>query len=115
MVELLRIGDEKNTNAYPVYHIDNPVGQPWKDMTPVLAAALGIPARRIVSFEEWIKCVRRSPLSTDTENPAARLIDFLEFHFEQHSETMALEGPVSADVVRSYVAKWKEMGFLYLE
>ncbi|KAI1171386.1 hypothetical protein F4777DRAFT_593828 [Nemania sp. FL0916] len=131
MAELLRIGDDRNTfDAHPVYHIDNPRGQPWKAMTPVLAAALGIPARRIVSFDEWIKRVRRSPLSADAENPAARLVDFLEFHFrrmscggvildtqhaQEHSETMAAEGPVSADVARSYVAKWKEMGFLYSE
>ncbi|XXG95999.1 hypothetical protein Hte_002276 [Hypoxylon texense] len=139
MAELLlplRIGDEQQTavpddddddDTFPVYHIDNPVGQPWKAMSPVLAAALGIPPHRIIPFADWIKRVRRSPLSAETENPAARLADFLEFHFErmscgglvldtrraqQHSGTLAREGPVPADVARLYVESWRKMGFL---
>ncbi|KAI4871010.1 hypothetical protein F4820DRAFT_985 [Hypoxylon rubiginosum] len=128
MAELLRIGgDEQADKACPVYHIDNPVGQPWKAMSPVLAAALGIPPRRIVPFADWVKRVRRSPLSAETENPAARIVDFLEFHFERmscgglildtqeaqrHSEALARQGPVSADVARLYVASWKKTGFL---
>jgi thioester reductase-like protein/SAM-dependent methyltransferase len=114
-------------DAYPVYHIDNPVGQPWKEMSPVLAEALGIPPDRIVPFRDWITLVRRAPLVAETENPAARLVDFLEHHFErmscgglildttlaqQHSRTMAELGPVSPDVARHFVAAWKSMGFL---
>ncbi|KAI0165341.1 hypothetical protein GGR52DRAFT_558385 [Hypoxylon sp. FL1284] len=129
MVELLKIGDEKaaSDDAYPVYHIDNPVGQPWKEMSPVLAAALDIPPRSIIPFKAWVRRVRWSPLSAETENPAARVIDFLESHFErmscgglildtqraqQHSETMAHQGPVPADVARLYIASWKRTGFL---
>ncbi|MCJ1402385.1 hypothetical protein MMC11_005605 [Xylographa trunciseda] len=127
MVDLLKIGDETAPEAYPVYHIDNPVGQPWKAMSPVLAAALDIPSDRIIPFSDWIKRVRRSPLLPELENPAARLVDFLEYHFErmscgglildtqkakQHSDIMAKEGPVSAEVAQLYVASWKEMGFL---
>lgn len=127
MVDLLQIGSREDApEGYPVYHVDNPVGQPWKDMSGILAAALDIPADRIVSFPDWIQLVRQSFLS-QTENPAARVIDFLEGHFErmacgggvldterskEHSKTMAAEGPVSADVVRSYVSTWKTMGFL---
>ncbi|MCJ1414495.1 hypothetical protein MMC32_000822 [Xylographa parallela] len=130
MVDLLKIDSSENatteTEAYPVYHIDNPVGQPWKDMSTVLAAALDIPPHNIIPFEDWIKRVRQSPLS-ETENPAVRAIDFLEGHFErmacggivldtqrasEHSQTMATAGPVSAEVVRSYVSAWKTTGFL---
>ncbi|MCJ1379061.1 hypothetical protein MMC17_002161 [Xylographa soralifera] len=130
MVDLLKIDSRDDaiaeTEAYPVYHIDNPVGQPWKDMSPVLAAALGIPPHGIIPFEDWIERVRQSPLS-EMENPAARAIGFLEGHFErmacggivldtqrasEHSQTMATEGPVSAEVVRSYVSNWKTVGFL---
>lgn len=128
MVELLALGGVRaDWTPYPVYHIDNPVGQPWKAMTPVLAAALDIPPHGIIPFGKWIQHVRRSPLSAETENPAARLVDFLEFHFErmscgglildtqhakEHSEAMAKERPVSAEVARLYIAKWKEIGFL---
>ncbi|KUI69406.1 Conidial yellow pigment biosynthesis polyketide synthase [Cytospora mali] len=113
--------------AYPVYHIDNPVGQPWKEMTPVLADALGIPTERIIPFQEWIQLVRRSPLDKDTDNPAARLVDFLDSNFErmscgglildtarsqEHSKTMASLGPVSFDTARQYISAWKQMEFL---
>ena len=127
MVDLLKIGDKTAPDAYPVYHIDNPVGQPWKAISPVLAAALDIPPDRIIPFSTWIKRVRRSPLLPEMENPAARLVDFLEYHFErmscgglildtqkakQHSDIMLKEGPVSAEVAQLYVASWKEIGFL---
>ncbi|KAJ4363937.1 hypothetical protein N0V83_009390 [Neocucurbitaria cava] len=131
MVDLLKIANSNDdpsadTEAYPVYHVDNPVGQPWKDMSAVLAAALDIHPSNIVPFEDWVERVRRSPLSP-AENPAAQAIHFLEGHFErmacggiildtkrsgEHSQTMAAEGPVSAEVVRSYVSSWKTMGFL---
>ncbi|MCJ1316259.1 hypothetical protein MMC15_001580 [Xylographa vitiligo] len=130
MVDLLKIDSRDDvtaeTEAYPVYHVDNPVGQPWKEMSTVLAAALDIPPHSIIPFEDWIRRVRESPLS-EAENPAARAIDFLEGHFKrmacggivldtqrasEHSKTMASEGPVSAEVVRSYVSAWKMAGFL---
>ncbi|KAI1412489.1 hypothetical protein F5Y13DRAFT_179997 [Hypoxylon sp. FL1857] len=127
MVDLLAIGEADAPEPYPVYHIDNPIGQPWKQMSPVLADALDIPPHRIMPFRDWVKLVRRAPLHTDTENPAARLIDFLDYNFErmscgglildttkvrEHSRTMAAQGPVTAEVARSYVTAWKKMGFL---
>ncbi|KAF7554237.1 hypothetical protein G7Z17_g3055 [Cylindrodendrum hubeiense] len=125
IADLLKIGHV--SDAYPVYHIDNPVGQQWKAMSPVLAAALDIPPHAIIPFKSWIKRVRRSPLLAETENPASRLVDFLDGHFErmscgglildtaraqEHSDTMANEGPVSPDLARLYVNAWKEMGYL---
>ncbi|KAL9084716.1 MAG: hypothetical protein Q9165_007964, partial [Trypethelium subeluteriae] len=113
-------------DPWPVYHIDNPVGQPWKEMNPVLADALDIPPDRIVPFRVWVDMVRRSPLPAETDNPAARLIDFLDDNFErmscgglildtakakEHSGTMAELGPVEAEVARRYVAAWKKMGY----
>ncbi|KAK3297385.1 uncharacterized protein B0H64DRAFT_457516 [Chaetomium fimeti] len=127
MADLLKMGVVDAPDAYPVYHIDNPVGQQWKAMSPVLAAALDIPPHATIPFKSWIKRVRRSPLLPDAENPAARLVDFLDGHFErmscgglildtakakEHSQTMAKEGPVGADLARLYVAAWKKMDFL---
>ncbi|PYI02380.1 putative polyketide synthase [Aspergillus sclerotiicarbonarius CBS 121057] len=128
MVDLLNIDCRDDaSDAYPVYHVDNPVGQPWTEMTRVLASALDVPPQGIVPFEEWINRVRTSSLSA-AENPAALALGFLEGHFErmacggivldtrrssEHSTTMAAEGPVSAEVVRAYVSSWKAMGFLH--
>ncbi|KAI1380101.1 hypothetical protein F4677DRAFT_452639 [Hypoxylon crocopeplum] len=113
----------------PVYHVDNPVGQPWEDMVPVLAEELGIPKGNIVPFAEWIRKVRRSPLAAETENPALRLVEFLDRHFErmscggiildtakavEHSPTLAAQGPVPTEVARRYIRAWKAEGFLSL-
>ncbi|KAL1884818.1 Type I Iterative PKS [Paecilomyces lecythidis] len=122
-----------NPNAsYPVYHVDNPVGQPWKDMNRVLARALGIPeSTGFVPLKDWVRRVRTSPLVPETENPAARpgMPDWLETNFErmacgglildtkqakEHSSTMAKEvGPVNAEIVSTFVNYWKSVGFLH--
>ncbi|KAI0117598.1 hypothetical protein F4776DRAFT_673079 [Hypoxylon sp. NC0597] len=114
--------------AYPIYHIDNPVGQPWPEMIEVLADALDIPQKNILPFQEWVKRVRRSPLAAETDNPAARLINFLDDNFlrmscgglildttktQEHSGTLSSQGPVSAEVARKYIQAWKDMGFLH--
>ncbi len=97
-------------------------------MSPVLAEALGIPPHRIIPppVQELVRLVRTSPLHPETDNPAAKLIDFLSDSFEhtscgglildtarsqEHSKTMANEGPVSADVARRFVAAWIKDGF----
>ncbi|GAM82792.1 Beta-ketoacyl synthase [Dothideomycetidae sp. 11243] len=125
MVDLLKIEDTTH-HASEVYHIDNPVGQPWREMSALLAKELGIPSEGIVPFEQWIGLVKKSSLSRK-DNPAIQAIGFLEGHFqrmacggivldtkraEEHSSTMAGEGPVGAETVRRYVRAWKRMGFL---
>ncbi|KAI1443553.1 hypothetical protein F5Y02DRAFT_428527 [Annulohypoxylon stygium] len=110
-----------------VYHIDNPVGQPWGEMVGILTEELGIPRQHIMPFPEWIRKVKRSPLAMEAENPALRLVDFLDKHFtrmscggivldtsktEEHSSTLAALGPVAADTVRRYLHVWREMEFL---
>ena len=119
----------QNGPSHPVYHVDNPVGQQWKQMSPVLARALDIPADSMVPFKSWIKRVRTSPMVPETENPAARpgMVDFLSGNFErmscgglildtekakEHSITMANEGPVSPALATKFVDAWRGMGYL---
>lgn len=114
-----------------IYHVDNPIRQPWSEMLPLLAQELGIPASNIVPFEEWIRRVRAFPSTgsagKDDLNPAKRLVDFLEADFQRmscggvllrterscsDSETMRNVGPVDDATVRQYVQSWKRSGFL---
>ncbi|QGJ02162.1 hypothetical protein CEK26_003606 [Fusarium fujikuroi] len=127
MVDLLYLGDVDRPERHPVYHIDNPVGQPWKIMSQALAGALDIPPRRIIPFSRWVKLVRNSPLPAETWNPAARLIDFLDSNFERmscgglildtvkaqkHSSTLSAQGPVTTEIAVKYIEYWKGSGFL---
>ena len=117
-----------NNTPHPIYHIDNPVQQPWREMIVTLADALKVPKTNILPFREWVSKVRRSTLSVETDNPAGRLIDFLDDHFIrmscgglildtkkscEHSKALAAVGPVSDEVARKYVKAWEDMGFLY--
>lgn len=113
---------------HPIYHIDNPVRQPWREMTPVLAEALNIPIKTgIIPFKDWVRRVRNFPGSVENDNPAFKLIDFLDDNFirmscgglllgtektREHSKTLAELGPVSEKVAKGYIRYWKEVGFL---
>ncbi|KAH8585531.1 hypothetical protein B0O99DRAFT_154018 [Bisporella sp. PMI_857] len=107
---------------YPVYHIENPVGQSWKEMNAILADALDIPS--LIPFQEWVERVRAAP---QRNNPASTLLDFLDRTYIrmaggglvldvkktlEHSKTLRSVGPVSEEVARKYIHVWKEIGFL---
>ncbi|KAI0437215.1 beta-ketoacyl synthase [Xylaria telfairii] len=113
----LRGGDR-----YRIYHVENPVGQPWSRMNAVLADAAGIPD--LIPFEAWVERVRAAP---QRGNPAATLLEFFDdnyirmscgglvlnpAHTLEHSPSLRAVGPVSEEVVRKYVHIWKEIGFL---
>ena len=107
---------------HPIYHIDNPVGQQWRDVNNILSDTLRIP--NLVPFKQWLDLVRKAP---QQDNPAALLADFLEDTYLrmacgglvldvkntlEHSKSLAAVGPVSETVVRKYIHIWKEIGFL---
>jgi thioester reductase-like protein/acyl carrier protein len=109
-------------SPYPVYHIENPVGQPWRETNAILADALNI--QTLIPFEEWVQRVREAPMRN---NPAATLLEFLDSNYLrmscgglvldtrktlEHSKTLAAVGKVSEEVVRKYIHIWKEIGFL---
>ncbi len=109
-------------NPYPVYHVENPVGQSWRELNAVLGDALGIP--NLIPFKEWVERVRAAPAKN---NPAATLLDFLDSnylrmscgglmldvkHSLEHSKALNALGPVSEDVVRKYIHVWREIGFI---
>jgi acyl carrier protein/nucleoside-diphosphate-sugar epimerase len=111
-------------DPYPVYHIENPVGQPWHEMNAIVADALGIPKSNMIPLEEWTKKVKAAP---QRDNPASTLADFLGSNYKrmscgglvldahktlEHSPTLSAVGPVSEDVIRRYIFVWKTIGFL---
>lgn len=117
----------------PIYHIDNPVRQPWEDTIKVWASELGTSDTvdedlSVVPFAEWIRRVRQFPGLVERDNPAAKLVDFLDDNFlrmscggllldtakaQEHSTTLANTGPVSAEVTSGYIRYWKEFGYLW--
>lgn len=127
LVDLLYLGEDSTApTPYPVYHIDDPNGRPWSEISAIMADALDIPADKMVSFDEWLRLVGSSP-KPETENPAGRLAGFLKANFpklscgelvldtvkaQEHSAAMRALPPVSEEIARRYVQAWKDMGFL---
>ncbi|THC94912.1 hypothetical protein EYZ11_005595 [Aspergillus tanneri] len=128
LVDLISLPDDKS--PYPVYHIDNPVRQPWKEMSSVLADTLHIPRANIIPFEDWMQRVKDYPRQVEGpegENPAILLVDFLDANFirmscggllletkksREHSSTLANMGPVNEETTKLFIKSWKDMGFL---
>lgn len=116
-----------DATPYPIYHIDNPVRQQWRDLIQMFANKLDIPRRNVIPFKQWIERVRNFPGSVE-DNPAVKLIEFLDSNFirmscggllldtvksREHSKTLAAVGPVSEDVAKNYIDAWKMTGFLH--
>jgi malonyl CoA-acyl carrier protein transacylase/nucleoside-diphosphate-sugar epimerase len=114
-------------DCYPIYHIDNPAIRDWAGIVPVLADALGVPKKGVVSLEEWVRRVRAHPAENPWENPAYQALSFFEHKFlhmscggvtlatekaQEHSPTLRNVQPVSDQQVRRYIEVWKESGFL---
>lgn len=113
----------------PIYHVENPVRQPWSHAIAVLADALNIPA--VIPFGEWVRGVREWPVRADNAaegaNPAYLLTDFLDDNFtrmscggllmgtakaREHSPTLAAVGPISDDHIRLFIRKWRDASLL---
>lgn len=119
----------EDVRLHPIYHVENPVRQPWKEMMAMLGDALDIPG--VIPFDEWVRRVGEWPIGEDNSaegaNPAYLLMKFLDDNFtrmscggllmgtrraRQHSPTLAGVGPISKEVVSLFVGKWRDMGFL---
>ena len=91
-----------------------------------LASLLDVPPDNVVPFSEWLKRVRRSPLS-DQDNPAVKLADFLGNDFErmscgglildtklccEASEALRNRSEIRKEDVELFVQSWRNSGFL---
>ncbi|KAK8055200.1 fusarubin cluster-polyketide synthase [Apiospora rasikravindrae] len=116
-----QVGDS-DVADYPIYHIDNPGGQSWRDINAVLSDALGV--RHQIPFSEWVARVRATPRK---DNPASTLLEFLDSNYLRmscgglildvrktlsHAPSLSTVGPVSDEVIKKYITVWKEIGFL---
>ncbi|KAL9583819.1 MAG: hypothetical protein Q9212_002492, partial [Teloschistes hypoglaucus] len=58
-----------------VYHLENPIRQPWPDVCTVLEANLSIPIRQRLPFQKWLDMVAAH------DDTASDLLEFLRDHF----------------------------------
>ena len=104
-----------------VYHLENPIRQPWADMCTVMERNLSLEAVQRLSFEDWLNKVAAS-----NENPPD-LLDFFQNHFlhmssgslildttlaRKASSTLRSTGSVDIGTIGLYLDHWRRTGFL---
>ncbi|KAE8553904.1 hypothetical protein EYB25_002442 [Talaromyces marneffei] len=108
-----------------VYHLENPVRQPWNEVLDILASELDVDKHNRIPMAEWLEDImKRRP---DDGNPAAALADFFQEDFEwmsggsivlstetsrRHSPTLRRAGPVHDETIRRYVQYWRGIGLI---
>lgn len=110
-----------------IFHVENPVRQPWRDVLSTLAPAIGLAPDAQVPYSEWLDRIRAVPDDRISENPAVKLLAFFEGDFEHMSggdvimdtaetrrvsETLRQTGGVDEKLISKYVDMWKQLGFL---
>lgn len=103
-----------------MYHLENPVRQPWADVLSLLSKALGLAA--VIPYEQWLDQVRALD-----DDAAGRLVKFLEEEFvsmasgtvvldtknaRAASKTLAACGGIGESHVQLYVKYWRSVGHL---
>lgn len=104
-----------------VYHLENPIRQPWQDVCSVIERHLSLPSLRRLSFTEWLGRVMAA-----NESPP-EVIGFLENHFLQVSTgglildttrtrkiSRALKSTNAVEIgtIEFYLDFWKSVGLL---
>ncbi|GKZ39195.1 hypothetical protein AbraIFM66950_012064 [Aspergillus brasiliensis] len=108
-----------------VYHIENPVRQPWSELLASLSAHLGLP---IIPYKEWLNRMETNRDGvTGSLNPAMNLREFFVEDFlhmscgsvvmsttQTTSVSAALRSakPVSPGTLALYIEQWRRAGFL---
>jgi len=105
----------------PVYHIENPIRQPWSDLCTIIETNLSIPAKRRLPFQEWLDQVSAHG------DGVPDLLEFLREHFLHMSSgslvletskslaispTLRSSGSVRFDTIELYLEFWRRQGFL---
>jgi hypothetical protein len=107
-----------------VYHLENPIRQPWHEVLVILSEELGLDGNALTSLDKWLAGIKKM-----TENAASTdlLIDFFENDFQHMSgggvvldtrvsravsPTLQQADVVEDELVAAYVKQWKCRGIL---
>ena len=112
-----------------VYHLENPVQQPWHEVLAMLAPLLHLQINDSIPLKEWIAQVESCVVTNDRDNanPALSLVDFIEADFErmacgdvkldmskclEASPSLKEVGSIPEHLLAAYVNCWRSKGFL---
>lgn len=112
---------QENAPWQLVYHLENPVGQPWSQLVQMIRGFPGLGTLDELPFEEWLEHACKVDQSLDD------LRFFLRDHFRRMSDgsltlqtrntlaaspTLRTSGAVPMNVIQKYVASWQADGLI---
>lgn len=104
-----------------VYHLENPIRQPWPDMCAIIEQSISFPSVGRLPFSAWLDKV------SSAKNNSQDLIEFFQDHFlhmatgnlildtakaREVSDTLKSTGTVDQSAVTAYLGFWKRIDFL---
>ena len=112
----------------PIYHVENPTRQSWHEMISLFASELGISPTAVIPYQQWLELARKMSHDGKVDIPIVKVMHFMENDFLRMacgglilstekavaaSRTLRHTGPLQDDLIKSYVRKWRNMGFLH--
>ena len=107
-----------------IYHVENPIRQPWHDVLVILSEELSLNVNALTSLDKWLTSIKSI---TDDEASTDLLVEFFEKDFQHMSgggivldtrvsravsPTLQQVDFVGDELVATYVRQWKSRGAL---
>ena len=104
-----------------IYHVENPIRQPWPDVCTVMERKLGLESRKRMPFQDWLaEAHTKGCLQTDLSDffkqdflrmsPGGVLLDTR--YCRRVSQECCCTSSVKAQEIERYLAYWKDEAFL---
>lgn len=107
-----------------IYHVENPIRQPWHDVLVILSEELSLNDNALSSLDKWLTSIKSM---TDDAESTDLLVEFFEKDFQHMSgggvvldtrvsravsPTLQQVDLVGDELVATYVRQWKSRGTL---
>lgn len=107
-----------------IYHLENPIRQPWHDVLVILSEELDLDGNAFTSLDKWLISIKAM---TDDAASTDLLIEFFEKDFQHMSgggvvldtrvsravsPTLQQVDIVEDELVATYIKQWKRRGVL---
>lgn len=109
-----------------VYHVENPIRQPWKPLLSALAIKLNLKNRAPLPFDLWLDNISEAQTNAEEMESLHHLKQFIQSDFRKLSGDLILDTTRARQISRSlrtvdgitlnlldkYIAYWRKCGLL---
>ncbi|EED12746.1 NRPS-like enzyme, putative [Talaromyces stipitatus ATCC 10500] len=125
LLEIL-FSDQVSMDSKIVYHVENPIRQPWKSLLPALAVKLNLKNRTPLPFDVWLDKISEAQNNAEEMESLRHLKQFIQSDFRKLSGELILDttrarqisrslrttNGITLDLLDKYIAYWRKCGQL---